>query len=400
VKTLSATADRLRQRRDAEVRWVVALTLYRDRFGAVPTSTTYYLSDRARAKVTGGAGVLGQDWLPLVRDWGALARGLEPLRPGATPATLDLVLSNTAPIGGIARFTSLLRQGLNTSGADLAFGDAVLSAVLVEGTTETTIPLAQLLVDDLTNVTEETVTLRCNGRETLLDLQVVGADYDGDVSGCPTNGEVSQSQAESWYGGVGTAFHLKGNIYIVRPGSLSISAQNTAFQEYGIENQFPVFRSFRCRHWTGSDSLEACQTRWAYISFENMPYWANRKVDIGVPFSSADLFDPALGNGVQIWCADTPGSVEPTQRQAYTGYSTVLNSWGTPPTGAYEPFAGDPPLLPQRQILLAHAMSSGVFPLTFPVPLGRTLIICTGNQNPQTMPLGTDIFYDATVSLV
>jgi hypothetical protein len=156
---------------------VLALTLYRDRFGASPTSTTYYLSDRPRAKVVGGAGVLGQDWLPLVRDWGALSRGLDLLRPGATPATLDLVLTNTAPIGGIVRFTSLLRQGLNTSGADLAFGDAVLSVVFVEGTTEAAIPIAQLLVDDLTSVTEETVTLRCNGRETLLDLQVVSAEY-------------------------------------------------------------------------------------------------------------------------------------------------------------------------------------------------------------------------------
>jgi hypothetical protein len=185
VKTLTATADRLRQRRDAELRWVLALTLYRDRFGASPTSTTYYLSDRPRAKVVGGSGVLGQDWLPLVRDWGALARGLEALRPGATPATLDLVLTNTAPIGGVGRFTSLLRQGLNTSGADLAFGDAVLSVVFVEGSTEETITIGQLVVDDMTSVSEETVTLRCNGRETLMDLQVVAADYSAPSATVP-----------------------------------------------------------------------------------------------------------------------------------------------------------------------------------------------------------------------
>jgi hypothetical protein len=47
-------------------------------------------------------------------------------------------------------------------------------------------------VDDLTSVTEETVTLRCNGRETLLDLQVVGADY-GDSGSIPFWGAELQS---------------------------------------------------------------------------------------------------------------------------------------------------------------------------------------------------------------
>jgi hypothetical protein len=398
VKTLSATADRLRQRRDAELRWVLALTLYRDRFGASPTSTTYYLSDRSRAKVVGGAGVLGQDWLPLVRDWGALTRGLEPLRPGATPATLDLVLTNTAPIGGIGRFTNLLRQGLNTSGADLAFGDAVLSVVFVDGSTEAAIPIAQLLVDDLTSVTEETVTLRCNGRETLLDLQVVAAEYTGVDAwpGCQLNGVVTQEQAELWFGGTGEGFHVAVTLTILRPGNVSSLTNAPHGHAYGKSVYFPVTLVFRSVHKDFS-GLKGCANEWGYIAFENMPYWADRSVAIGLIGESDDLFDPTKGNGVQVWCADTPGTIEPTERRD-DGKSTLIWNWPASSSEIY--VEGTTLLLPKRRTLLAHAMSLGAFPLTFPVPSGRALIICTGNQDPLAMPLGTDVFPGATVSLV
>jgi len=214
--------------------------------------------------------------------------------------------------------------------------------------------------------------------------------------GCPLNGVVTQAQAELWWGIPGAeGFHLSAAISIRRPGTTSPIAFNGASQEYGIANYFPLDLSYNCQHYTESDALPVCHNRWGYVMFENMPYWQDKPVQVELINFAPNLFDPALGNGVQIWCADTPGTVEPTERTD-VGYSTLLYNFGSPPD-EHTNFTGDPPMVHQRQTLLLHGMGPGDFPLTIAVPAGRALIICTGNQDPQTTPLGTNVFNDVAV---
>jgi hypothetical protein len=163
-RALTAQAEQARTRRWAEPIYLLELTLWRDKEGASPTSITLRLSDRARQ-------ALGQEWIPAVLDWGDLDDALNPSDPGASIGAFDVILSNRQAVpSGAARLSNVLRHGLNTVGSyDFAFGDAALYLLFRGGTSGDEIVQHRLAVEELTDVTEDRVTLRMSGVELELE---------------------------------------------------------------------------------------------------------------------------------------------------------------------------------------------------------------------------------------
>jgi hypothetical protein len=170
-------AARLRARPWAEIIYLLTLTLTRDPYSA-PATLTLRLSDRAyrypEPPPDASATMLAptEQWLPFVRSWGGIGDAIDPHNGGVSVAALDVVLDNSRPIAGVARFSDLIRTTRNPTGYDFAFSPAELRQVF-KGTDELDrYRLFRLLIEELTNVSDETCTLKMSGIELVLE------DYD------------------------------------------------------------------------------------------------------------------------------------------------------------------------------------------------------------------------------
>lgn len=163
MKPLSIQATLARQRRWEEIIFLLELTLYRDRFGPSPSSTRVRLSDSSRRE-------LGEEWTGIVADWGAIGDQLNPVDPSATVGTLDVTLRNHVAIGGVPRFTDLIRHGKNGTGYDQAFGDATLYVVFKGGSLGDEVKLFSLMTEEVSDI-RGTVScvLRMSGRELAIE---------------------------------------------------------------------------------------------------------------------------------------------------------------------------------------------------------------------------------------
>lgn len=227
-------------------------------------------------------------------------------------------------------------------------------------------------------------------------------DPAGPWMSCPVNPVVSQATAEDWFGGTGEGFVLVAFLAILRPGNTSTDVDNQASGHgYGTAPPFtPMDFPLFCSHVTsGVDGLPIVFNEWGYVLFENMPFWETHPLQFDMINHSAALWDPAKGNGVQVWCADTPGVSVPTERvDQFDGRSTMIYNWPVDEHAIYT--EGSTLLLPQRRTLLFHATAPGDFPFTLDVPAGRAVIMCTGNQDPQSLTLGTAVINDIGVGFV
>jgi hypothetical protein len=110
-------------------------------------------------------------WQGLVLAWDGIEDALAPTNPAISIGHLALLLDNTRPIDGtpggpIARVSDLFRIGTNTGGYDLGTSEALLE-VAFEGQDPATeaVRLFRLMLDDVEDVSEDTVVLNCSGVE-------------------------------------------------------------------------------------------------------------------------------------------------------------------------------------------------------------------------------------------
>jgi hypothetical protein len=170
-------AARLRARPWAEIIYLLTLTLTRDPYSA-PATVTLRLSDRAyrypEAPPDASAIMLAptEQWEPFVRSWGGIGDAIDPHNGGVSVAALDVVLDNSRPIAGVTRFSDLIRTTRNPTGYDFPFSPAELRQVF-KGTEELDrYRLFRLVIEELTDVSDETCTLKMSGIELVLE------DYD------------------------------------------------------------------------------------------------------------------------------------------------------------------------------------------------------------------------------
>jgi hypothetical protein len=110
-------------------------------------------------------------WQGLVLAWDGIEDALAPTNPAISIGHLALQLDNTRPVDGtpggpVARVSDLFRIGRNTGGYDLGTSEALLE-VAFEGHDPATeaVRLFRLMLDDVEDVSEDTVTLNCSGIE-------------------------------------------------------------------------------------------------------------------------------------------------------------------------------------------------------------------------------------------
>jgi hypothetical protein len=130
----------------------------------------------ALGPVTGGAlrtppTATAVGWQGLVLAWDGIEDALAPTNPAISIGHLALQLDNTrsvdgTPGGPVARVSDLFRIGTNTEGYDLGTSEALLE-VAFEGQDPATeaVRLFRLMLDDVEDVSEDTVTLNCSGVE-------------------------------------------------------------------------------------------------------------------------------------------------------------------------------------------------------------------------------------------
>jgi hypothetical protein len=121
---LTDPAARAARRGWTDVIPLLAVTFYRDRFGAGPASVTVYLSDRAVRIPT--TGIPTTQYLPYVLDWGSLGDALNPLDAQVSIGAFAIRVANDRPVPGAARLSALFRYGTHDSGYDPALSTAVL----------------------------------------------------------------------------------------------------------------------------------------------------------------------------------------------------------------------------------------------------------------------------------
>jgi hypothetical protein len=214
VKTFSALAETARTRRWAELDLLFEWQLFRDKFGASPSSIT--LRMRAAAAVS----VIGQEWLPLVQNIEAIGDALDALETGGTNATLDLVLSNTTRIDtaavSAARLADLLRVGLNGGAGtyDVQFSELLIKLLLVPGgAAGDAVTLFRLQGEEVVGLTHDQLTVHFSGVELGLEdlddlYRISTADFplcDPDVVGepiTPVIGSVTEVPAQGLVSGI------------------------------------------------------------------------------------------------------------------------------------------------------------------------------------------------------
>jgi hypothetical protein len=110
-------------------------------------------------------------WQGLVLAWDGIEDALAPTNPAISIGHLALQLDNTRPVDGtpggpVARVSDLFRIGTNTGGYDVGTSEALLE-VAFEGQDPATeaVRLFRLMLDDVEDVTEDTVVLNCSGVE-------------------------------------------------------------------------------------------------------------------------------------------------------------------------------------------------------------------------------------------
>lgn len=167
ARALSAFIERVRQYGWAEVIPLLELTLYYNKYSAFPGSTVIRLSNLDRSNV------LGEEWLGALADIGSFVHGLD------QGGGMDIVVANNVPMGGRARFSDLIRHGLNDSvGAyDFHYADAKLFLLFAGGTAGDQFQLSRLVGEEVTEVTQTQAVLHFSGPELLLDLQDGAATF-------------------------------------------------------------------------------------------------------------------------------------------------------------------------------------------------------------------------------
>src|SRR5262252_1834658 len=119
MKTLTAPAAAITQRTAADLRFLLQLDF------TVPAALTLRLSDQPLTAA-------GQDWLPLVLDWGTISASMDLLDLGGRPTTATLTLHNARSVEGTSatRLSDLIYGTRNTSGYQWAFAKATIYALL------------------------------------------------------------------------------------------------------------------------------------------------------------------------------------------------------------------------------------------------------------------------------
>jgi hypothetical protein len=135
-----------------------------------PSAQSVYLSDQSVPAI------LGHDWLPYIAAWGPL----EEITSAGAPATSELVLFNTKPIGGKARLSDWLRTPLNTSGTYEFSGAKVTLYRLDYGATTPKL-LNKLFIEEPTEIDDRLFRLRMSDAGLLLENRLVATVIDRTV---------------------------------------------------------------------------------------------------------------------------------------------------------------------------------------------------------------------------
>jgi hypothetical protein len=130
----------------------------------------------ALGPVTGGALVASPAptavaWQGLVLAWDGIEDALAPTNPAISIGHLALQLDNTRPVDGtpggpVGRVSDLFRIGTNTGGYDLGTSEALLEVAFENQDPATeAVRLFRLMLDDVEDMSEDTLTLNCSGVE-------------------------------------------------------------------------------------------------------------------------------------------------------------------------------------------------------------------------------------------
>jgi hypothetical protein len=165
VRTLSAAAELARLRSHAELIPLLEITLWRDKFTPSAGSITLRFSDQDRVE-------LGEEWLGFLVQWGDLEQFID------LSSKLDVVIANSEPIAGAARFSDLLRHAINTGTGtyDFHFADATLKLIFAGAVAGDEINL-RLLGEEIIELGPTQLTARFSGVELMLDLQDGAASF-------------------------------------------------------------------------------------------------------------------------------------------------------------------------------------------------------------------------------
>lgn len=292
----------------------------------------------------------------------------------------------------------------------------VLEGTVVIPVGEESVELPVVPVDDEDIEGDETVIVTLNetadyfvgdpGSDTVTIVDNDESEEEWPFPTCAINEAVTTEQAETWYDngagllpGAAGFFLAPTTIDIRRTGCISASPTNhstgysykaaeiTGDAEFSMPHDCVVAAVHNV---SGDASIFSA---WGYIFFENTPYWQTHPIQIDWLAFTGELFDPELAGGVEIWCCETPG-VEPPRDDRGRDLA-VWNFGGTGNSATL--YAGDPVELPALTSLLYTLTAPGDLPITIPVPAGRALMFRTVNQDPQTLPPGSQIFGDINV---
>lgn len=167
--TETPAAQQARKRPWAEIVYLLEVTLVTSPFAALPSQTmTLRMSDRAY-RYPEGTGAPTEQWTPHIVSWGQLADALDPLVGGGTVVGCDVVVDNGRPIGGMARFSDLIRTEFNDGAYDFPFSEAKLWQVFKGLDSGSRHQLFRLIVEEVVSVTAETAILRMSGPQLMLE---------------------------------------------------------------------------------------------------------------------------------------------------------------------------------------------------------------------------------------
>jgi len=168
LKTLTAPADLATQRP-----WAAPLYLVQIDFTS-PSAKTLRLSDRYVAAI-------GEEWLPLVADWGTVEEALNTANVDGRPATAEMTLFNTKPIEGMTRVSDLIRSPANTTGTfEWAFAKVTVRQLFEGLGSGDEILVGVFFLEEPTDIGENLLTIRMSDQSLVLEdtLQVTRVTRD------------------------------------------------------------------------------------------------------------------------------------------------------------------------------------------------------------------------------
>lgn len=161
MRTLTTAADTASKRSYAAPRYLVRIDF------TAPSALTLRISDQFLSAI-------GEEWLPLVADWGTLESALNSLDTDGRPATAELTLFNTKPVGGKDRVSDLIRSSLGRVGTYEWAGAKVTVYQLFDGQSAgDEVTLGVYYLEEPTDLGDDLITVRMSDITLLIEDKLI-----------------------------------------------------------------------------------------------------------------------------------------------------------------------------------------------------------------------------------